>query len=277
MRKAVIILSILALIAGGCGQATKQQAENRTIDPDSIQTINETCLTEKTDKKSLLFEETKELMLNNKNHQITFKYYLNEFSNSDYKQTSLSVYFDDKEIYEINNYNIGLVSADPDPVDERENAFNKNATEREIIQLIKRINPYGIKDNFTTITSDDGREYLLFTIRDIGDSMFAISNSFINDNGDVLHNEWNNLCVFDVFEDSITDANYIREEEKQPFYIKDNKYYRVEMECSWEDDYEEGEPYSCKIYEKTITVKRNKVKEEMKEMKTITLYDIFCP
>ena len=100
--------------------------------------------------------------------------------------------------------------------------------------------------------------------------MLAISNSFINSNGEILHNEWNNLCVFDEFKGKITDNNYLG----LPFYIKDNKYYKLEMECPFE--YAEGEALVCKIYEKIITINRNKIIEEKREISTITPNENFC-
>jgi hypothetical protein len=285
MKKTIIILSTLALITSGCNQATKQQAEENT-NTTSANTINPLTLDNENsennerDTKSLLFEETKDIMLNNKNHKITFEYHLNEFPDREDKSTALKVFFDNKEIYEINSFYFGLHSEAPDweYFDEHEEVFRRNATKKEITALMKRLNPYGIKDNLKTITGEDGKEYLIFTIRDTRDNMFAISNTFINDNGVVLHNEWNNLCVFEVFKDSITAPNYFRGKEKQPFHIKNNKYYNVEMTCNWEKyNYsEEGCPFPCTIFEKTVTVKHNKVNVKKRAIKTITLYHDYC-
>jgi hypothetical protein len=285
MKKTAILLSAFVIIAGGCGN--RKQAGSGDIPADSIQVQmeeNDMTLNDDVDNKSeLLYEDVKDYMLNGKNHKVAYKYCLHTHPTTDKtdehygtKSSSLTVYFDDKEIYAINSAHIGLSSADPDWEYFDENAnFNKNAAKNEIIELFKRKNPYGMNDNLTTITND-GIEYLIFTIRDTGDNMFAISSSFINDSGTVLHTEWNNLCIFDVFKESITNSNYIKGDKKMPFYIKDNKYYNVEMNCSWPDDYVEGEPYTCTIYEKTLTIKQNKVNQEKREINTITLYGDFC-
>ena len=278
MKKKVIILIVIAFIVSSCNQTTKKQTEEVSFNNiDSLTLDIENSDNNEQDTKSLLFEETKNIMLNNKNHVITFKYYLNNFADSETKQTSLNVYFDTKEIYEINSCHIGLISFNPayDNINENDSFrnkiyFNIKSTESEIINLIKRTNPYGIKDNFTIIKDGDGIEYLIFAIEDTGDNMPAISNTFINNNGEILHNEWNNLCIFDEFKEKITDNNYL----SQPFHITANKYYKLEMECPFE--HEEDKELVCKIYEKIITINRNKIIEEKIEISTITPNENFC-
>jgi hypothetical protein len=44
MKKTLILLSAIALLASGCKQTANPQAENGNISPDSIQTVTETCL-----------------------------------------------------------------------------------------------------------------------------------------------------------------------------------------------------------------------------------------
>ncbi|MCL1910580.1 MAG: hypothetical protein FWG13_00030 [Leptospirales bacterium] len=233
-------------------------------------------------KREFLYEEVKNYTLNNKNHKIAYKYYLRTSPDDSVKKwTALAVYFDDKEIYEVISVHIGFSAADPNWEYFSEDInFNKNATKKEIIELLKRKNPYEIKDNITIITND-GVDYFILNIIDSSDNMSALSSSFFNDKGEVLHLEWNNFCVFSVFRDSITDPNYINGNEKKPFYIKDNKYYNVEMDCGdgYAGSYEPGEgtPYTCKIYEKTLTIKQNKVNQEKKQIKTITLDYDYCP
>ena len=230
-------------------------------------------------KKSLLFKETKEFLLNNKNHEITFRYYLVTYSDhyltvysdtdKEVKWTALRVFLKDQKIYEINNQvHIGLNNF------EGYDGFSKNATENEIIALIKKKNPYGIKDNFTKITGDDGIDYLIFTIVNTADNHFHTDINFINDKGEILHVEMISHCSFWVFKDNITDANYMRGKEKTPFYVKDNKLYSLEMECPWSSD--SGPPFTCKIFEKTLTINQNKVSEKKKEIRTIRVNDHYC-
>ena len=285
MKKTVLILSVLAFIASACKQATKNQQAMENIQDTTIaiMPVKDSC-TEQV--KTPLFEETKNLMLNNKKHTITFNYYLVSYSDyyltkfpddnyKDIKWTALSIYFDDKEIYTFDDQVPGLHAANPNTDYFNENeTFNTNATKNEIIALIKKINPYGIgiKDIFTVITGSEGKEYLIFIIEDIQENNSLISYSFINDKGEILFQDINPLCSFIVFKDSITDANYMNGDEKQPFYIKNNKFHSVEMECNWDD----GLPYSCKIYEKTLSVEQNKVNEEKQEIKTITVNYDYC-